>query len=293
MICVQACLNSCEILPNLLAAQALDEWDIEGVEPLYRHAMHHVASHVGAAVNSFFYVALSLPSLSWLTRTVAHQLLVFYSQSASARLCRFDGAGQACAQRAWAPCCVAGEHAGHQPMCAAPAACPWMLEWRAAWPADSADASDADIDRWARAQSGLHAGSWASMGAVLRNYMIAVAAKDCSIMLAVARSDMHASNHAVASHVAPCEACELQLRRAQRHLVGDASTGLTRSPPEKPHECVARVSVRGQNFVYRLGLVDFDRKPLSKIAEHRRKDEDILRNWFNSSSSGELGGPHA
>jgi Inositol-pentakisphosphate 2-kinase len=170
-------------------------------------------------------------------------------------------------------------------MCIDQASCPWMRSWRAS-PAD-ADVDDAaKWTDWISAHEELHASSWAEVLQVFRAYMLAVSAKDCSIMIAIAPSEMRAGSVNKASSLASCEACAQHLLNVQARLQGqDPCTALQDAKALHSHTCLGCVAHNDRCYVYRLGVVDFDCKPLAKIGEHKRKDDEILQCWTEHQSS--------
>jgi Inositol-pentakisphosphate 2-kinase len=162
-------------------------------------------------------------------------------------------------------------------MCASPASCQWMQSWTAS---QQDTARSAEHMEWERAHATLHGGSWHDAFQALRDYMVAAAAKDCSIMIAFASCKPCPSRASSASSLASCEACAQQLRSTRSRLGGiDAAATSDHAKPVQDHTCMGYLPLHGLSFVYRLGVVDFDCKPLPKIVEHKRKDDSILECW--------------
>lgn len=196
---------------------------------------------------------------------------------------------------------LAGGLRPRQLMCQVPSKCAWLAACRA-----SLDSSP----RHGAAHSNLHRSTWAECCAHLRAHMVATAAKDCTVMLSLARADNTCATsqatdvplrvsasaaltednscraRAAARERAPqstdscgcdivsngCTVCEQMLCAA---MEGDASAAAAASTAK--HTCVQRIEHRGRRYSCRVAVVDLDRKPLSKIDKHMRLDQDICK----------------
>ena len=94
---------------------------------------------------------------------------------------------------------------------------------------------------------------------VIKAYLLAAMAKDCSIMLSIAPQASLA--HQAGQQVCGASSDKDQLEAFPSHQLSFGS--LLHEPTDKP-------------FTYRLLLIDTDPKPVSKIAKHLKLDNDIL-----------------
>ena len=154
--------------------------------------------------------------------------------------------------------------------------------------------------RYSHAHRELHSLTWRGFGALMRRYCVSAAAKDCSIMLAIARDATSASSQSECDRqphvgVSTCEACRGMLNAfAQWQVEAAAPTGtatqeahterLSNKAREETaqlgghvgHTCTERLQFARSVFRVRLVVVDLDRKPLSKVLKHWDKDREIL-----------------
>lgn len=246
-------------------------------------------------------------------------------------------------------------------MCADPGTCPWFQDWLASQPGTRPEpgcALDAELEGWRDTHAQLAQQPWEAVATIVRDYMVAVTAKDCCVMIAVqqlgaAQSEQgcaqtHAGPAAApatgpagspacagarsadaqstpthgpgpqggarepeheAAHVPvrPTEAGHQQASTASRHGTdtcvacqnsqmqlrsatlgepgpgsGGASSQASEQGPVEPgvanvHSCCGSLALDTARLLYRVGLVDFDQKPLSKIKKHHALDEAIAR----------------
>lgn len=198
---VQAVLHDSGVLAQLLQIQNLDEHDIEGVAPLYDMLLRKYEAPPSQPES---------PTTS--PRRESHS-----SDSASpSETCRSLGSSHS-------------QPPGHGSMsvhkCCKRKNC-------------SAGKRIAAVTQWKTAHALLHAMSRKEQCAVLRSYMTAVTAKDCSVMIAV---------------------------RPLRKQAASIS-----------NEAHGAVKVDTQVFEYKVSVADLDCKPLEKIKEHQLLDADIL-----------------
>lgn len=183
-------------------------------------------------------------------------------------------------------------------MCPSPRECPF---YATALPGSMAPSVDAKIASWQQAHLALHSQTWREVAATIRSYMVAVTAKDCGIMFALAPAP--SATHASAEHKSPpnddsavlgcltaCPGCMADLKGVQRVLaesscsskhLQERSTGA-----DEPHTCVGLVRHGGHVVHCRLGVVDFDQKPLTKIDQHMDLDKAILAAQQSSTCTG-------
>mmetsp|Transcript_4072 Transcript_4072/g.11813 ORF Transcript_4072/g.11813 Transcript_4072/m.11813 type:complete len:111 (-) Transcript_4072:388-720(-) len=88
--------------------------------------------------------------------------------------------------------------------------------------------------------------SRAEQCSILRDYMTAATAKDCSVMIAL------------------------------RPLSGSPTSGGS-GGDSRGGDAHGSLEVGHQSFEYKVSVADLDLKPLEKVEEHRQMDQDILR----------------
>lgn len=161
--------------------------------------------------------------------------------------------------------------------------------------------------RYDKAHRELHALTWGGFRAVLRRYCVSAAAKDCSVMIALAQETSGEQPHTESQDVAArhpqkgalCGGCAHVLREfAHRQVQPGGVATVPQGPVEEvhggkragaevsgagglsggdvKHSCTERVAFGGSVFCVRLVAVDLDRKPLGKVRKHWEKDRQIL-----------------
>ena len=135
---------------------------------------------------------------------------------------------------------------------------------------------------------------------------MSVAAKDCSIMIALTATepadpatriaadapetsgvgdDTDAPDNVQTDTVHSCTPCRLRLQHAAGQLAGSDSAYV---PGGQRHTCVRTITIQGTELLVRVGVVDFDCKPLSKIFKHADLDSRILDHVLQPACGGEL-----
>jgi Inositol-pentakisphosphate 2-kinase len=214
-------------------------------------------------------------------------IMVYPNGSASVRRC--DNCGVCSGMQRDGEVRHAGVPQHAELMCPSPSSCSFEHPTR----------SQQGSPRWAAAHEQLHRCTWAQFAQHMRDYLVTAAAKDCTIMMAMAKRDAsQAGDGAVKScaHLAPsvilesvagqaatghdapvdaCQACERMLRTAKAALEGTASS--LRSADAQLHTCMQPIEVQGHRLAVRVGAVDFDCKPLSKVKKHWELDQGIVQ----------------
>jgi hypothetical protein len=72
-----------------------------------------------------------------------------------------------------------------------------------------------------------------------------------------------------------CPACLQRLHEARQKLMGSEDC-LAQSKATGGHWCVKELCVHGQRLAVRMGVIDFDRKPLRKIQKHWELDACVI-----------------
>ena len=169
------------------------------------------------------------------------------------------------------------------PMCASPCSC--SFEHPGSTGSNAADYTQAHQD--------LHSCTWPQFAEYMQLYMVAAAAKDCSVMITLSRTSVDGNEEhdgSLGRHTAAqstsdqitkpeaCSACLAVLQAAKAQMAGQLHEG---SMPGVQHTCVHSLSIAGQDLQYRVGVVDFDRKPLRKVQKHWELDDHIVKCYLN------------
>lgn len=186
-------------------------------------------------------------------------------------------------------CCSGTAHVSNQPMCMDPDTCTWFQQWQAH---HSLKNSSRTENRWRAAHTEMHRCSWEEVISVLRRYLIAMAAKDCSIMCAFHVDEKGRSERyqGVAPHVyracqgagvetKKCEGCESAASSIRRLCTPCTATGHLLAPDRSSaaHTCFNVLSSTEHTVKYRMAVVDVDCKHVCKIPVQETTDQAILK----------------
>lgn len=246
---VQAILKHTGVLKCLLGMQTLDTCDVEGIQPLCAHALFHIRM---AGARSFLNLRLVIV-------LVPCQLVLIFAACADVDI--FDPTKK---------------------MCGDPEVCPWMVEWglqRTQLFQDGVINDQEACKHWETLQA-LHEMTWQDVRDVLHSHCLAVAAKDCSIVLSYTIKDSARERECRQSLVMDCNACKCDADRFWNMLAPTKyQAGSVKRLPQLDHSCVGCVCMDAQVIRYRLGVVDMDRKSITKIDKHLALDQQILHCW--------------
>ena len=167
-------------------------------------------------------------------------------------------------------------------MCCAPRQCAWMLTWHAKLQKTAGTHPSCEYDTYQYTSESLHCLCWAQVQDMLRKYCLAVAAKDCSIMVSYTTEREGTADSGMHTAVMDCVACKDDADRLRcmlepaEHQAGSPTHG----PCEQPvHTCIGSVCIGQQVVRYRVGVVDMDRKSIGKVESHMKLDREILQAW--------------
>jgi hypothetical protein len=138
------------------------------------------------------------------------------------------------------------------------------------------------MQQWWHAQEALHMSSWQEATFALRKYCLAVAAKDCSIMVSYAMQSPSANADAAsmrASAVSQCQGCKQSVEKLIQRPYDSALEFTSNQGVQQEHTCVHTLMMGIHPVRFRIAIVDMDRKGTSKISKHRLLDQQILTAW--------------
>jgi Inositol-pentakisphosphate 2-kinase len=167
-------------------------------------------------------------------------------------------------------------------MCVDPDGCQWMMQWHSKTSMLAAHAEYEHHHRYRDTVQALHSMSWGEVQEVLRKYLLSVAAKDCSIIVSytVAESAGEDASDVLQTPVMDCHACVNDADKLRDMLHSWKKQAGTDHRVEGPCHCCVGSMRMGQQLVrYRLGVVDMDRKRISKVEHHHELDREILQVW--------------
>jgi hypothetical protein len=179
-------------------------------------------------------------------------------------------------------------------MCEKPETCAWMVQWhserRQQEEEDSVAAQkSSEHEKHYDALEAMHRVPWAEVQDVLQKYCLAVAAKDCSIMLSYSAQSEDGQvepTGAIPEHVMDCRACKHDATKLLNVLNPSQHRGDTCLREQALiHTCVDSIRMDGQLIRYRLGVVDMDRKSTGKVESRHELEQNILQCWKRMSSS--------
>ena len=135
---------------------------------------------------------------------------------------------------------------------------------------------------------------------------MSVAAKDCSIMIALTATepadpatriaadapetsgvgdDTDLPDSVQTDTVHCCTPCRLRLQHVAGQLAG---SDRVHDQGRQQHTCIRTITIQGTELLVRVGVVDFDCKPLSKIFKHADLDSRILDHVLKPACGDEL-----
>lgn len=174
-------------------------------------------------------------------------------------------------------------------MCSDLNTCAWLRRWRrdAEFECKSSGEREAHI--------AMHRSSWEEVLSMLRRYLIAMAAKDCSIMCAFEAEHLDSSGSqphaqfspclsgqrqdgAQASTAKDCRACHLQAAYLKELCSPMPASGSLRDfqGSEAVHTCCRVLQIAGNNVKYRVAVMDLDRKHACRIPVQSVLDRYIM-----------------
>lgn len=159
-------------------------------------------------------------------------------------------------------------------MCEDPWTCAWFKRWHSTCEPSSSPKMSSE---WTTAHLALHRSSWNVVISTLRQYLIAMAAKDCSIMCSFTAAkdsdfDSASSDQTEQRQISPavearpgteCNACK------------QAASSLPVSFTQV-HTCCHLLKTSNYTFRYRIAIMDLDRKHIGRIAVQKQLDQAIL-----------------
>lgn len=226
--------------------QRLDEWDIEGIHPLCDHASFHLQEK---GKNHVCAVALC-------RTTCSVGELVHISAVVNAGL----------------------NISPQKRMCEAPERCQWMMQWcpQSMVPSHKL----CEHQEWQDTLDALHRMSWAEVQDALRKYCLAVAAKDCSIIISFTVETGEIGDDVMQTPVIDCHACKNDADKLRNVLEPSKHQAATDKGVMEPvHTCIGSMCIDQQLIWYRVGVVDMDRKSIGKVEHHHGLDREILQAW--------------
>lgn len=174
-----------------------------------------------------------------------------------------------------------------QKMCGEPDKCLWMLKWSSQFQGRARPDTPCERALHQVAVEALHRTSWAEVKDILRRYCLAVAAKDCSIIVSYTTQCEAAAAPSMQRPVMDCDACKNDADRLRCML----EPAKNQAPADKGgerlvHTCIGSVRVGQQMVRYRVGVVDMDRKSIGKVESHQKLDQEILQAWNREHTAG-------
>lgn len=176
-------------------------------------------------------------------------------------------------------------------MCMDPDTCAWFQQWQGHHL--SRNSSTTDNSRWRASHTAIHRCSWDKVISILRRYLVAMAAKDCSIMCAfhVVEKGRTEQSRWVTPHAArpccrvgighrkECGGCALAASSLRHSCTPCTATGHLFAPDESSaaHTCFNVLRSTEHTVKYRVAVVDVDRKHVRKIPVQEALDQSILK----------------
>eukprot|EP00892_Ulva_mutabilis_P005549 jgi/Ulvmu1/3366/UM156_0023.1 len=172
-------------------------------------------------------------------------------------------------------------------MCEDIKTCSWFQQWHDG--AFTKPGGTTQACHWRAAHASLHESSWQDVISMLRQYLISMAAKDCSIMCAftvnkpgqqLASENQADQNRADATVTATGKTCSACMQAAASLLA--SSTGrhtddeIESKATEAVHSCCHFLQTSEHALKYRIAIMDMDPKHASRIEVQSALDQSIL-----------------